>query len=239
MLDQGYDVNALPGHRSGQSFLTAAGYDSDFKLIDLLLNYDVDVNYKRKNGNTVLHDIYSQFPFNVGRCNGCGEQYWVEKREKLNKRAVLATTVINKLVLKGAKFSQINDDKETPLASMAMGHSLYRDNWIKDLIAVALNNGEKINTLNESNENVLYRVIKKLQDGHDKNIRNTVKFLLNKGADPLINVKFKWRGASFNTLDAFCLDMNRLSWNEKKTHPGICSPRNVNAFKEYFMGSDI
>ena len=117
---------------------------------------------------------------------------------------------------------------------MEMGTSLKRDDWIKDLVIIALENGEDINATNKQKENVIYRAIKKIRTDDIENIKPSIKFFLSMEADPLMKIKFTHRGKYYNALEAFCLDMNRLSWNERNKHPKICKPRNINAFNEFF-----
>jgi len=224
MFDNGYDVNAKTRYRDGQNYLTAAGYDGDFKLINLLLDYDINVNYRKTNGETVFHNIYKGFPRSVGSCGAdCAE-----KRATLNKKVKNAITSIMKLIEKGGNFTQVNYRNETPLGVMETSSSRMRDNWIKDLVAIALENGEDINATNLNEKPVMYRVLENIRTDNIKNIKPSVKFMLTKGADPLMR-------KNYDALDAFCLHMGAIHRTEKNTHPQICSPRNVDAFKDFFL----
>lgn len=235
MLDNGYNVNAPTQHRSGQNYLTAAAYDMDMALLELLLEYDVDVNYQEKsNKDTAIHIIYQRYANHLGGCWGCDEKYWQEKRKKLNDEVTVVKKIMTKMIDKGAKFTQLNGDKETPLGSMNMGPSILRDAWIKELVAFGFSQGEDVNVANRSGENLLYRILAKHQDKYMDNIKESVQFMLKKGVSPLTNTNFTFRDSHFNALDAFCLDMDRLSWNSKNTYPNICPTRNVIEFKKFF-----
>lgn len=243
MFDNGYNVNAQTasaGSVDNYSYLHAAALHGDIGLLELLLNYDVNINAKGPKGNTVFHSIYNRFPNWVGSCFGCDSKYWQNNREELNNKAVQAVALIEKMIAKGGNISQPNNSGDSALGSMKMGPSVKRDKWIGDLVKVAIENGDNINAIanNDRNASTLYRLFYELQNEDMDRIDSSVAFMLKNGADPLQKVSSSRRAKT--PLDAFCRNTVGIGsmLHERKNHPEypyICKVRNDELFKTYYL----
>lgn len=232
MFNHGYDINSEAVNNNQASFLSMAAYSTDLKLMNLILNYDVDVAKKDRDGMTALHYLYEYYNNGINKCFGdCSEHYKKEELALIDRND-LFRKVVRKIVLRGGSFASQNNNGETPLGVMNAVSLV--NNWVEVVVGTALEYGANIDEANKEGEYALYKVLYKRRDLDY--IKPTISYLLRKGANPLLFVDFKFKGKAYNSIDAFCLNMNSLRWSERDTHPEICSPRNVDNFKKYYMG---
>ena len=163
LLEEGYDPNAKTfsqhiSYYSGNSYLTDAATKQNYQIMDLLIEHGADVNHRNRNGsiawrdgqNTALHIILANFHKQGGFCRGCGEKFWQEKREKLNKQVGIAKATIEKLLAHNADVTIKNYKGQTALEVLVPGPKISRGDWIDVLLEPLKRADTKLSTENSS-----------------------------------------------------------------------------------------
>jgi len=189
-----FDKTYIPTDKDGRTALHYAIINGSKEIVDLLLKSGADINAKDKRSLTPLfvasvfgnEDIMKLLLENNADPNARDNEketpifYAIFRSTKLKN----AKEVVKILLRYGADVNAVNKNGRT-LLHLAVS---YAD---LDLIKLLVENGANINTKDNNGRTVLYDAINRVKKENEDKIKEIIKYLLEKGANPNETIRLK------------------------------------------------